>query len=60
MHTHWEYDSICPHCGRTNHVKAPAGEHVVRVCCTHCAHGYEYTHVVQQFSEVVDSDEENT
>lgn len=52
IHKHWEFDSVCPKCGSVNHVKAPVGEHVVRVHCMHCAHGYDYTHVVRDHEEV--------
>jgi len=54
-HIHWEFDSVCPHCGRINHVSAPAGETAVRVSCVHCTHGYEYTHIVQEH-DIVDDD----
>ncbi|MCL6487367.1 MAG: hypothetical protein K6T76_00295 [Alicyclobacillus mali] len=57
QHVHWEVDSICPQCGNVNHVVVPAGEHVIRVACQHCPHGYEYTHVVQEH-EIVEDDED--
>ena len=53
-HKHWEFDSECPRCGMVNHVKAPEGEHVVQVLCEHCAHGYQYTHIVHEHVEVED------
>ena len=56
---HWEFESICPQCGTHNHVKAPAGEKVVRVHCSHCPHGYEYTHMVEQHLEVEDRVQES-
>lgn len=57
-HKHWEINSVCPNCGKVNHVKVPEGEHVVRVHCEHCTHGYEYTHVVVHPQVVEDEDTE--
>ena len=54
-HTHWEIDSECPKCGKINHLNIPAGETVCRVHCEHCTHGYEYTHVVNEYQVVEDS-----
>jgi len=53
-HTHWEFDSECPHCGKSNHVLCPVGEHMVAVRCEHCTHSYEYLHVVHEHTEVQD------
>ncbi len=53
-HTHWEFDSVCPKCGKTTHVKSPSGERVVRVHCEHCSHGYEYSHIVNEHAVVED------
>ena len=49
---HWEFDSECPKCGNITHVKCPVGEHVVRVHCEHCSHGYNYTHIVHEHQTV--------
>lgn len=54
-HRHWEVDSVCPRCGKTNHVSVPEGETVILVHCGHCTHGYEYTHVVSEHDVVEDS-----
>ncbi|GLG00155.1 hypothetical protein Alches_01940 [Alicyclobacillus hesperidum subsp. aegles] len=54
LHKHWEVESICPRCEKVNVVQVPEGEHVVRVHCTHCEHGYDYTHIVKEFTEVED------
>ncbi|WAH38472.1 hypothetical protein [Alicyclobacillus dauci] len=51
---HWEIESVCPKCEHTNVVTIPAGEQVVRVHCEHCTHGYDYTHVVQDYVEIDD------
>lgn len=51
-HKHWEIESICPKCENVNKVIIPVGEHVVRVHCEHCTHGYDYTHVVRDYVEV--------
>ena len=59
VHGHRAVDSICPRCGRVNHVEVPVGERVVRVFCQHCTHGYEYTHVVMEHT-VVDEEDHNT
>lgn len=56
-HAHWEFDSECPKCGSLNHVTAPIGENIVIVHCSHCTHGYEYTHVISEFQVVPDSEE---
>jgi len=56
QHTHWEFDSECPKCGKVNRVSAPVGEQVVRVHCDHCTHGYDYTHVVLEHEEVKEED----
>ncbi|GMA63905.1 hypothetical protein GCM10025859_43450 [Alicyclobacillus fastidiosus] len=53
-HKHWEVQSICPKCEKANKVSIPVGEIVVRVHCTHCEHGYTYTHVVREYVEVDD------
>ncbi|MCF8566104.1 hypothetical protein LLE49_15370 [Alicyclobacillus tolerans] len=53
-HVHWEFDSVCPKCDKVNHITAPVGETVVRVHCEHCAHGYEYTHIVTEHQTVED------
>jgi transcription elongation factor Elf1 len=57
-HTHWEIDSVCPKCGKLNHVKVPTGEKVVRIHCEHCTHGYDYIHMVKK-PKVVDDDDPN-
>jgi transcription elongation factor Elf1 len=49
---HWEFNSECPHCGKTKHIKVPKGQQVVRVYCEHCPHGFEYTHIVQEYIEI--------
>lgn len=49
---HWEVNSICPKCLRTNHIIVPVGRHVVRVACSHCRFGYEYTHIVEEYEYV--------
>jgi Zn ribbon nucleic-acid-binding protein len=54
VHTHWEFDSVCPHCQKLNHVTTSVGNHVIRVHCEHCIHGYEYTHIVADYKEVED------
>ncbi len=54
-HKHWEFDSICPHCGNVTHIISPKGELVISVRCEHCSHGYEYTHIVHEHIEVDDS-----
>lgn len=56
-HRHWEVDSICPKCGKVNHVSFPEGEMLVRVDCEHCTHGYEYTHVVTEHKVVEDPED---
>ncbi|WP_169794030.1 hypothetical protein [Alicyclobacillus acidiphilus] len=56
LHKHWEVDSVCPKCEQVNHVTLPEGEHVVRVQCVHCEHGYEYTHIVREYTEVEDEE----
>lgn len=53
-HKHWEVDSICPKCEKVNKVVVPEGELVVLVQCMHCEHGYQYTHVVRDHTEVED------
>lgn len=53
-HTHWEFESECPHCGTINHVKCPVGETVVVVECMHCPHSYQYLHVVDEHEEIDD------
>ncbi|QQE80057.1 hypothetical protein [Alicyclobacillus sp. SO9] len=55
QHRHWEIDSICPKCEKTNHLSVPEGNTVVRVHCEHCTHGYDYIHVVQEHSVVEDA-----
>ncbi|MDQ0191344.1 hypothetical protein JI721_14025 [Alicyclobacillus cycloheptanicus] len=56
---HWEVDSVCPKCEKTNHILIPEGETVVRVHCEHCTHGYEYTHVVTEYDVVEDETDEH-
>ncbi|RIV21094.1 hypothetical protein D2Q93_10745 [Alicyclobacillaceae bacterium I2511] len=56
-HAHWEIRSICPRCEKPNFVHVPVGERVVQIHCQHCAHGYEYIHVVQHPRYVEDSEE---
>lgn len=53
-HTHWEFESECPHCGKINHGKCPVGEQMVVIHCTHCTHSYDYIHVVREHDEVED------
>lgn len=54
VHRHWEIESTCPNCGKINKHNIPEGEHVVRVHCDHCTHGYDYTHIVREHEEVID------
>lgn len=56
-HLHWEFDSDCPHCGKTNHGKCAEGERVVVVKCDHCPHSYEYVHVIYDHEIIVDEDQ---
>jgi transcription elongation factor Elf1 len=53
-HTHWEFDSVCPRCGKVNHGKTSVGNYVVMIHCEHCTHGYEYKHIVAEYKEVED------
>lgn len=54
-HRHWEINSVCPKCGKVNHLSIPEGYHVIRVHCEHCTHGYDYTHIVHEHLVIDDA-----
>ncbi len=56
-HGHWEIESVCPQCGKVNLVSLPVGERVIQIHCEHCAHGYEYIHIVKKPKYIEDQDE---
>lgn len=55
-HEHWEFDSVCPHCGKVNRGKCPVGERTVIMHCEHCTHSYDYVHIVLEHETVTDPD----
>lgn len=56
-HSHWEFTSVCPHCGKVNRGKCPVGEKLVLVHCEHCTHSYDYVHVIEHPEVVEEGDE---